>query len=208
MLAAEQAGGRLISFLGDLAYTGSLTIGQVLVGELEQMLEPMAASEVERLNMLGRLRVQAFTECTVAPSLCLGVQNLLMTTGIASIRPNTIVFGTHGRTSIDGADAPDDDYCRMVQVARLLRKHVVIARGFDSHSRGAIASMLEANQRGTGVRLDLSGHGPRAGGRVAVWLPPQVADAEADDMKRELFTLQLAQVLHAEPFWMASTRCR
>ena len=104
----------------------------------------MGISKDERLRMLKRLEINAFTECTIAPSLFLGVQNLLLTTGVASIRPNTIVFGTHGRQAADGPDASDEDYCRMVELARLLRKHVVIARGFDSHSRGAIGAQRRA----------------------------------------------------------------
>ena len=109
-------------------------------------------------------------------------------------------------------DTTASDYVEAVRATLRLGRTVLIARGFDVFSKENVSQILESNteewQRRS--RIDVAGHGPRAGGKIDVWLPPfGNANVNADDEEaRVLVTLQLAQILHSEPFWASHTRLR
>lgn len=239
------AAGRLISFAADLKASGILTLGHVFIGELagnEQLAERILDEQNEREVVAKTLGVKAFTEVSVAPTLGVGVQALILSAGISALRPNTVMIGMYGRSrdcssSLEqqagspaarlsdstevtalGADSAASDYTSpeeyvaAIRAALRLRRNVLIARGFDMWSRDKVSQLLEAttDEWQRMKRIDISGHGPRAGGRVDVWLPPFGADGvDADDeQNRVLLTLQMAQILHSVPFWASNTRLR
>lgn len=248
------AAGRLISFAADLKASGVLTLGHVFIGELAGNADLAARildEQNEREVVAEKLGVRAFTEVSVAPTLSVGVQALILSAGISALRPNTVLIGMHGRSrdrssstgqwagsspvhqrldtassssvgsvfdeeSQSAASESDTtspgEYVAAVRAALRLRRSVLIARGFDVWSRANVSQLLEAttDEWQRMKRIDISGHGPRAGGRVDVWLPPFGADGvDADDeQNRVLLTLQMAQILHSVPFWASNTRLR
>ena len=73
-------------------------------------------------------------------------------------------------------------------------------QGRSARVTPARAPQVEEMTNATGgvsvARIDLKGHGPRNGGRIAVWLLPAPSGhpVTADATARRMFTLQLAQV--------------
>ncbi len=232
----NSAAGRLISFAADLKASGVLTLGHVFIGELagnEQLAERILDDQNEREVVAQSLGVKAFTEVSVAPTLSVGVQALILSAGISALRPNTVMIGMYGRSRDrsssegqqpdssgigEGSDSTASDqtspkeYVAAIRAALRLRRSVLIARGFDVWSRSNVSQLLEAttDEWQRMKRIDISGHGPRAGGRIDVWLPPFGADGvDADDeQNRVLLTLQMAQILHSVKFWASNTRLR
>ena len=207
----DSVAGRLISFASDLKNTGTLTVGHIIVGELENSLDRIEELLLEREALKESLGVKAFTEVTVAPSMSLGVQQLTMSAGIGALRPNTVLLGMMSPSG-DGSPSVVSEYVGSVRAALSLRKTVLIASGFEVFSRDNVSSLLEAttDEWQRMARIDISGHGPRAGGRIDVWLPPFGSEGVGaqDEEARVLVTLQLAQILHSVPFWASNTRLR
>ena len=207
----DSVAGPLISFAADLKNTGTLTVGHIIVGELENNLDRIEELLHEREALKQSVGVKAFTEVTVAPSMSLGVQQLTMSAGIGALRPNTVLLGMMSPAG-DGSPSVVAEYVGSVRAALSLRKTVLIARGFEVFSRDNVSSLLEAttDEWSRMARIDISGHGPRAGGRIDVWLPPFGSEGVGaqDEEARVLVTLQLAQILHSVPFWASNTRLR
>jgi hypothetical protein len=185
-LSSTGSRARLCRFAADLKHSGLLTVGSVVIGELAANVGRVQKTIDAFTNIIvDKLGVKTFLEVTVAPSLSLGAQQLILTAGIGALRPNTVMFGMYGKETQEFAAAhlqwtdstrPGErdtcaiEYVASVRAALLLRRTVLIARGFDAWSRESVSSALEASlsdwQRLS--RIDVAGHGPSLGGKVDV----------------------------------------
>jgi hypothetical protein len=105
--------------------------------------------EVE--GILGPSR--AFCSVTVADTFASGVQNLLLTSGLGPIRPNTVVFSfpSPAEGSAEAPAALVEDWGEAMRVSLALGKTVVSVRGFkdgadfrDSRHSGSPSSLRDS----------------------------------------------------------------
>ena len=72
---------------------GVLTLGQVIHGDLEDLLARRAAQEEIVRNFIRDQQLQAFPAVVVAPYLSDGVESLVQCHGLGAFRPNTVLLG-------------------------------------------------------------------------------------------------------------------
>ncbi len=89
----------LIDFVNTLKKGGLYVIGHVQVGHMDQLDDdPFSKTHSSWLSLVDHLKVKAFVELTVAPTLREGVHQLVRISGIGAMKPNTIVLGFRDQT--------------------------------------------------------------------------------------------------------------
>ncbi|CAH1239487.1 SLC12A9 [Branchiostoma lanceolatum] len=130
---------QIISFTNDLKKGGLFVVGHVEVGSLcEQPYDPMQRQTTFWMNLVDNLKVKAFVELTLCPTVQLGVENLMRISGLGGMKPNTVMMGfydncAHEDTflSMDVFKEPkerrvqfaDEEYGKMGEAFPPLRKH-------------------------------------------------------------------------------------
>jgi len=90
----------LIDFVNAMKKGGLYVLGQVRVGHLrEHPSDPLHEHSMQWLGLIDHLRVKAFVELTLSPTVRAGVEQLVRVTGIGAMKPNTILMGFRDETS-------------------------------------------------------------------------------------------------------------
>lgn len=80
---------------------GLLVLGRVLVGNLDSVGPIRHGEEVNALLDLARCsRLKMFAEVAIASSVRQGSQDLLLCSGLGTMRPNTIFLGFYGESTV------------------------------------------------------------------------------------------------------------
>ncbi len=72
---------------------GILTLGQVIEGSTEELLERRAAQENLLRKFIAEQKLEAFPVVVVAPSLAQGIESLVQCQGLGALWPNTVLLG-------------------------------------------------------------------------------------------------------------------
>ncbi|KFP00530.1 Solute carrier family 12 member 9, partial [Calypte anna] len=85
---------RLIDFVNDLKKSGLYVLGHIELQDLDALpSDPLQPQQDSWLSLVDKLNVKAFVSLTLAPSVRHGVRQLLFTSGLGGMRPNTLVLG-------------------------------------------------------------------------------------------------------------------
>ncbi|KFO74919.1 Solute carrier family 12 member 9, partial [Cuculus canorus] len=107
MVQNPRGSARLIDFVNDLKKSGLYILGHVELQDLDTLpSDPLQPQQDSWLSLVDKLNVKAFVSLTLAPSVRHGVRQLLFTSGLGGMRPNTLVLGFY-----DDA-APQDGLAR------------------------------------------------------------------------------------------------
>uniref|UniRef100_A0A493TZ27 Solute carrier family 12 member 9 n=1 Tax=Anas platyrhynchos platyrhynchos TaxID=8840 RepID=A0A493TZ27_ANAPP len=107
MVQNPRSSPRLIDFVNDLKKSGLYVLGHVELQDLDALpSDPLQPQQDSWLGLVDKLNVKAFVSLTLAPSVRHGVRQLLFTSGLGGMRPNTLVLGFY-----DDA-APQDGLAR------------------------------------------------------------------------------------------------
>ncbi|XP_044268359.1 solute carrier family 12 member 9 isoform X1 [Tribolium madens] len=84
----------LIDFINDLKKGGLYVLGHVVKGDPDLLgPDPTLDMQLHWLNLVDHLKVKAFVELTVAPSVRDGLRHLARLSGMGAMKPNTVVLG-------------------------------------------------------------------------------------------------------------------
>ncbi|XP_075274288.1 solute carrier family 12 member 9 [Opisthocomus hoazin] len=94
MVQNPRGSARLIDFVNDLKKSGLYVLGHVELQDLDTLpSDPLQPQQDSWLSLVDKLNVKAFVSLTLAPSVRHGVRQLLFTSGLGGMRPNTLVMG-------------------------------------------------------------------------------------------------------------------
>ncbi|CAB3989377.1 solute carrier family 12 member 9-like [Paramuricea clavata] len=84
----------LIDFVNDIKKSGLYILGNVIVDRFDGQAITRHNQEIDHwYNFVRCAEIKAFVDQIVAPSIRVGVQNLLMSSGLGGMRPNTVILG-------------------------------------------------------------------------------------------------------------------
>jgi potassium/chloride transporter 9 len=75
-------------------------LGNVLVGKWEDRSIDIVERQNSLLSLVKEKKLKAFAEVVVGGSIRQGFQNLILTSGLGGMKPNTLILGWHNESSI------------------------------------------------------------------------------------------------------------
>ena len=211
----------LILFANDLKKSGLYVIGHVKKGRPQDYpTDPILEEYPLWLSLLDKLKVKAFVEVTLAPTILDGLHHLVRIAGLGAMKPNTILFGFYDETepsdffnehrfeelknarigkdvflslqNREGDRMSKIEFVQMVDDALyFMSKNVVLARHFHRLDKGAIV------RSSTPLHID-------------VWpvdfLIPNASVTTIDN--NWMYIMQLSCILHMVPGWKKHTTIR
>lgn len=83
----------LISFSNSLKKGGLYIVGNVIVGDFRKSVETISKDYEIYHNFFKEMNIKAFPDIAIAPNVREGCQNLLTSTGLGGMKPNTVILG-------------------------------------------------------------------------------------------------------------------
>jgi potassium/chloride transporter 9 len=160
----------LIEVTNSLKKGGLFIIANIVVGEWKQNLATYALLHKMWITLIKAAKWKAFLDLIIAPSVRLGVQNLVLSAGVGGMKPNTVVIGyyvvakaakvqdldrklpLHVRSQImkfpDGAEKMSEaDYVAILRDINAASKNLLIARNFEKFDAERMKSVSGVRDR-------------------------------------------------------------
>ena len=155
---------KLMDFVNSMKKGGLFLVGNVQVGPYRSLKETLSKNYDSFLQLFNLINIKAFPDITFGESVQNGIQHLVNNSGIGGMKPNTVIIGfydlmekprqnaivgySNKTTELikqnleDFSQIRDDenpsltsvDYIEILKDIQLAKKHLVIARQFDSKS--------------------------------------------------------------------------
>ncbi|KAK5646805.1 hypothetical protein RI129_005269 [Pyrocoelia pectoralis] len=199
----------LIDFINDLKKGGLYVLGHVVNADPYAQPDPTQDMTSHWLTLVDHLKVKAFVELTVAPSVREGLQHLMRLSGMGAMKPNTVVLGFLDREPHrDFLQNLDSPYC-----GREFKTNVFPLRTTDFNVEEYVAMIVDVLRMNKNLCLcrnfcNLNMDPNKMGEKkyIDVWpinfLNP--TDKDAFDTT-SLFMMQLACIINSVPKWKKLT---
>ncbi|XP_063543033.1 solute carrier family 12 member 9 [Cydia strobilella] len=210
LIAAPRQQAPLIDFVNDQKKGGLFVLGHVRVGELDGSGDPLAEEHKYWLQLIDHLKVKAFVELCLAPSVRSGAAQLTRLAGLGAMKPDTVLLGFRDQ-------APPRDFFRDPNSPYKTEQFdtetgdVFPLRGADSKLSAheyvrVVADVLSVNKN-VGLcrhfhKLDMAAVERKSAALkyIDVWLVEPLA-AHGCFTVRALFALQLSAVVRSARGW-------
>lgn len=156
----------LIEVTNSLKKGGLFIIANILVGQWKQTLSTYAMLHRMWLTLIKSAKWKAFLDLIIAPSVRLGIQNLVLSAGVGGMKPNTVVIGYYSKNKTENPENegvnkrlplhvqnqikkfPTDpeslsatDYVSILRDINAASKNLLIARNFEVFDLSRIKSL-------------------------------------------------------------------
>jgi potassium/chloride transporter 9 len=134
-------------------------------------------------DVIRREKVKGFYEMMMGATVRSGAANLVLTSGLGGMRPNTVILGfyhAHQQLSQDplnpGYVMSVNEYVSIILDAISFEKNVLIARNFDSYDKTVIEQQSKSRKLRTKMTIDVwhvgacTGGGPDAAYKLCIQL--------------------------------------
>ncbi|XP_026731241.1 solute carrier family 12 member 9 isoform X2 [Trichoplusia ni] len=214
LIASPRQSAPLIDFVNDQKKGGLFVVGHVRVGELDGAGDPLADEHKYWLKLIDHLKVKAFVELSLSPSVRGGAAQLSRLAGLGAMKPDTVLLGFRDtapprdffrdtlspyKTDIFDLESgevifptrkPTDsrlsasEYVRIVSDVLCVNKNVCLCRHFHKLDMGNV------ERKSPSLKY------------IDVWLVEVLSPSCEDPFSvRGLFALQLAAVVRSARGW-------
>ena len=89
-----------VQFANQMKKGGLFVLGHVVTSEVSAKSKALLTHQTYGWHALDRVaKIKAFVECTISPSIRLGIQSLIMSSGLGGMKPNILLLGFYRESS-------------------------------------------------------------------------------------------------------------
>lgn len=89
-----------VQFANQMKKGGLFVLGHVVTSEVSAKSKALLTHQMHGWHELDRIaKIKAFVECTISPSIRLGIQSLIMSSGLGGMKPNILLLGFYRESS-------------------------------------------------------------------------------------------------------------
>eukprot|EP00026_Physarum_polycephalum_P002637 Phypoly_transcript_02645.p1 GENE.Phypoly_transcript_02645~~Phypoly_transcript_02645.p1 ORF type:complete len:862 (+),score=75.28 Phypoly_transcript_02645:137-2722(+) len=221
----------LIDATNSLKKGGLFVVGSVLVGQWNKMIRKHKSLTHKWAVLVKMAKWKAFVDVIISPSMRQGVQSLLLSSGVGTMRPNTVVLGFHSEEysepipenlghnlsepvmdqirqfPVHETNVTKIEYVKVLKDILRSNKNILVARNFEKLDKDAIKKHYKSKNHAGTMSID-------------VWIVEEFVVKNAQTLDEyphshaglysntSSLSIQLGYILHSANMWKSYTKLR
>lgn len=228
----------LLDFVNNLKKGGLYVIGDVLNGTFRDLYQHVQQVNDGWSHLIDQGKLKAFHSVAVSSSIRTGVQNLILTSGVGMLKPNTIIipfpraqnstqpsaprewfsqFPSEEPTPTDERETLEDDntFIEVIRDCLVYKKNVILTRHFELLNKGSIIEEFrQSTARAISTRSILTDPvstffiSPSAPKTIDLWLLRWQGEDDVRQTNTITLLLLLGHILKQTDIWRKHTQLR